>query len=69
MQKSEEGAEMGAEKVGLACRLAIILFLLCLINLFFIEPGQAEFYIIIISMSVNALFILGSIIYLNKKKP
>jgi len=59
---------MGTGKVGFLFRLSMVLFLICLINLLFLDAGQPEFYIIIITIIINAIVIIASFIYLLKKR-
>ena len=58
---------MGTDKVGILFRLAIILLLICIINLFFIDPGQPEFYILIMTICINLVVVIVSYIYIKRK--
>jgi len=49
-------------KTGILFRFSFILFLFCLINLLFVESGEPEFYILIVSLVVNLLIIIFSLI-------
>ena len=55
---------MGTDKVGVLFRVALVLFLFCLINLLFVQAGQPEFYILMISLLINIELILFSVIKL-----
>lgn len=61
---------MGPKAIGIYFRIALVLFILCGVTMFFVESGSAEFYVTIFSLIVSGVLavVCGILLRRGNKK-
>ena len=61
---------MGPKAIGIYFRIALVLFILCGVTMFFVENGSAEFYVTIVSLVISGVLaiVCGLLLRFGKKK-
>ena len=61
---------MGSKAIGIYFRIALVLFIICGVTMFFVEAGSAEFYVTIFSMIISGVLaiVCGILLRCGRKK-